>query len=97
MNLTEVEKMTEPINCKALDFTLFPISKSTAITSDRLEEFFLPEKTKNVMKEVKDSFFVHLSDHISKDFKFQREGTTAYKKLAEKFCPKVLKASGNKL
>ena len=90
-------KIVEPQKCPSLDLTIFPVKKAYAIHFSIAEILFLPEKSEKVLKMVEDSFFVHINNSLVKEKKLPRNSTAAYMKLAEKFCPRVLKTLHEKL
>ena len=78
-----------PRSCKG--FTMFPIDKCYAVHWTTHRQFFEPSHGIKVMDQIKDSYFVHIWNHLNAKIKLSKTNDldAAYIILAKKFCPEV--------
>lgn len=77
------------------NFTILPKDKCYSIHFTEWPMFFKRKFVDEAMRRTKESFFVHFWNNMSENFTLSTSRTSAYTKLARKFCPNVLQASGN--
>jgi hypothetical protein len=73
---------------------IFPVSKAYEIywTPEEMKKLFDPDSTDEVLRRVEKSHFVHVLSG-SKNMKFTKNSTVAYRILAERSCPKIFEVS----
>ncbi|XP_070496631.1 uncharacterized protein [Chironomus tepperi] len=82
----------ETVSCD--DMTIFPIDKCAQQLGRSYSKVFMINQKKFSKLSKKSSFFVNIDTKGSNSGYMKVNGRSAYAKLARKFCPKVVRASG---
>lgn len=85
--------ISEAIECS--NFTIFPPEKCYEIHFTQWPLFFRKKYAKIAMERIKNSYFVHVWNSMSKNHTLRRKSMSAYIILAQQYCPKVLKVAGD--
>lgn len=91
-NTTNLVEMTRE-NCDG--FKVLPAEDCFAIDSPSWGMFFHENYAQDVEEATKDSFAIRFWDKLSHNTSLSTRSRAPYIRIAEKFCPNVLRASGN--
>lgn len=91
-NTTNQSEMTRE-RCNG--FKVLPTENCYAIPYPNWRLFFDEKQVQHVEEITKDSFAIHFWNKLSHDERLWTNSSAPYIKIAEKYCPRVLKASGN--
>lgn len=89
----ENEVISEKVTCS--NFTILPSEMCYKVHFTFWPFFFREKLGDETMKLINDSHFVHVWNSMSKNKKLKTNSSAAYIRLAHKFCPNVLRASGD--
>jgi hypothetical protein len=89
-------KITGDFKCDSLDLYIFPFTFAYAVWYRRAANLFYPLGTKSSLELIKNSHFVHLNSHVSKNYTIQKDSASAFNILNEKLCPKIREISDSK-
>lgn len=88
-NLCGVSNFSSKRMKKCENFFILPASKCYSIGWEEWEKFFQANQLHYVRKRTKDSFFVHLWNHLSDKRIWRKSDETALNEIAAKYCPRV--------
>ena len=90
-NTSDSSQMTRD-NCEG--FAVLPTRECYEINYPEWKKFFDESSVDEVFRRIQNSTVVHFWNFMSSKEKLQTTSKSAYIKLAQKYCPKVLKAAG---